>query len=109
MQAELDAELEKHNGSEMIIKQLQKAYTKGSKEHESQDKEAQNLAKEMAKFEQERVKFEEKRKFLTDKRKKLEKTIANSGRAAPRPMRRLSSAQATSRYGLRRFLTSSRA
>ncbi len=82
IQAELDAELEKHNGSEKIIKEFQKAYSKGSKEFESQEKEAQNLAKEMAKFEQERVKFEEKRKFLTDKRKKLEKTIGNSDNAA---------------------------
>ncbi|TPX08142.1 uncharacterized protein E0L32_010209 [Thyridium curvatum] len=78
IQAELDAELEKHQGSEKVIKDLEKAYSKGSKEYEAQDKETQSLAKEMAKFDQERVKFDEKRKFLTDKRKKLEKTIANA-------------------------------
>lgn len=78
MQAQLDAELEKHIGSETIIKQLEKSYAKGSKEFEAQEKEAQVLIKEMAKFEQERVKFDEKRKFLNDKRKKLEKTIANA-------------------------------
>lgn len=78
MQAELDAELEKHHGSEQIIKQLEKAYAKGSKEVEAQEKNTQALIKEMTKFDQERVKFDEKRKFLTDKRRKLEKTIANS-------------------------------
>lgn len=78
MQAQLDDELEKHHGSEAIIKELQKKFSKGSKEYEAQDKETQALLKEMAKFEQERVKFDEKRKFLTDKRKKLEKTITNA-------------------------------
>ncbi|OTA53160.1 nuclear condensin complex subunit Smc4 [Hypoxylon sp. EC38] len=78
MQAQLDAELEKHQGSEQVIKQLQKAYAKGSKDFESQEKHVQTLVKEAAKFEQERVKFDEKRKFLTDKQKKLKKTIANA-------------------------------
>ncbi|KAK4676068.1 Structural maintenance of chromosomes protein 4 [Podospora pseudoanserina] len=82
MQEQLNAELEKHNGSEQIIKQLEKAHAKGNKEYEAQEKETQALIKEMAKFEQERVKFEEKRKFLADKRKKLEKTIANSENSA---------------------------
>lgn len=78
MQAQLDDEVEKHQGSEVIIKELQKKYSKGSKEYEAHDKETQALIKEMAKFEQERVKFDEKRKFLADKRKKLEKTIKNA-------------------------------
>lgn len=78
MQAQLDAELEKHQGSEQVIKQLQKTYAKGSKDFESQEKNVQGLVKEAAKFEQERVKFDEKRKFLADKQKKLEKTIANA-------------------------------
>lgn len=78
MQAQLDEELEKHQGSEKIIKELQKQFSKGNKEYEAHDKETQALVKEMAKFEQERVKFDEKRKFLTDKRKKLEKTITNA-------------------------------
>ncbi|KAI0108809.1 nuclear condensin complex subunit Smc4 [Hypoxylon sp. NC0597] len=82
MQAQLDAELEKHQGSEQVIKQLQKAYAKGSKEFESQEKNVQTLVKEAAKFEQERVKFDEKRKFLTDKQRKLEKTIANAEKSA---------------------------
>lgn len=82
MQAQLDAELEKHHGSEQLIKQLEKAYSKGSKEYDSWEKQTQQLVKEMNKFEQERVKFEEKRKFLTDKRKKLEKTIANAEKTA---------------------------
>ncbi|KAF5561202.1 structural maintenance-chromosome 4 [Fusarium phyllophilum] len=78
MQAQLDAELEKHHGGEQIIKSLEKDYAKGAKEFEAQEKSTQALVKEMAKFEQERVKFDEKRKFLDDKRKKLEKTIANA-------------------------------
>jgi structural maintenance of chromosome 4 len=82
MQAELDTELEKHNGSETVIKTLEKAYAKGSKELQAYEKDTATLAKEMAKFDQERVKFEEKRKFLTDKRKKQEKTINGSEKSA---------------------------
>lgn len=82
MQAQLDAEVEKHNGSAHLIKKLEKAYSKGSKEFEAQEKEVQALVKEMTTFDQERVKFEEKRKFLTDKRRKLERTIASSENSA---------------------------
>ncbi|KAM7204257.1 putative nuclear condensin complex subunit smc4 protein [Naviculisporaceae sp. PSN 640] len=82
MQAQLDAEVEKHNGSAHLIKKLEKAYSKGSKEFEAQEKEVQALIKEMTTFDQERVKFEEKRKFLTDKRRKLERTIATSENTA---------------------------
>ncbi|RYO88947.1 hypothetical protein DL763_005807 [Monosporascus cannonballus] len=82
MRAQLDEELEKHQGGEQIIKQLQKAYSKGSKEFEAREKHVQALVKEVAKFEQERVKFDEKRKFLTDKRKKLEKTITNAEKSS---------------------------
>lgn len=82
MQAQLDEEVEKHNGSEQIIKQLGKAFSKGSKEFEAEEKDTQALIKEMIKFDQERVKFEEKRKFLTDKKKKLEKTISNAENSA---------------------------
>ncbi|KUJ14640.1 putative structural maintenance of chromosomes protein 4 [Mollisia scopiformis] len=82
MQAQLDAELEKHQGNEDGIKQLDKQYKKGQKEYEALDKDTQSILKEMAKFEQEHVKFEEKRKFLTSKQKKLEKTISSSETAA---------------------------
>lgn len=78
MQAQLDVELEKHQGGQQQIKDLEKQYSKGSKAFEAQEKQAQGLMKEMAKFEQERVKFDEKRKFLEDKKKKLEKTISNA-------------------------------
>lgn len=78
MQAQLDDELEKHQGGEKLIKDLQKQYKQGSKEVDAQDKETQALAKEMSQFDQERVKFDEKKKFLDDKRKKLERTIANA-------------------------------
>ncbi|KAH0439201.1 nuclear condensin complex subunit [Colletotrichum camelliae] len=81
-QAQLDEELEKHHGSEKVIKELQKAHSQVSKEHEAESKKTQALVKEMAKFEQERVKFDEKKKFLNDKQKKLEKTIANAEKSA---------------------------
>ncbi|EPE05172.1 nuclear condensin complex subunit smc4 [Ophiostoma piceae UAMH 11346] len=82
LQAELDAELEKHHGGEQIIKQLEKQFAKGSKKCEAHEKETQELIKEMTKFDQERVKFEEKRKFLTDKRKKLDKAIKNAEKSS---------------------------
>jgi structural maintenance of chromosome 4 len=82
MKAQLDAELEKHQGNENGIKQLEKQYKKGQKEYESLDKDTQSIIKEMAKFDQEHVKFEEKRKFLTGKQKKLEKTISTCETAA---------------------------
>ena len=82
MQAQLDAELEKHQGNEDGIKQLEKQYKKGQKEYETLDKETQAILKEMANFGQEQVKLEEKRKFLTNKQKKLEKTINTSEAAA---------------------------
>ncbi|TDZ32888.1 Structural maintenance of chromosomes protein 4 [Colletotrichum spinosum] len=82
MQAQLDDELEKHHGSEKIIKELSKAYSSGNKDFETQSKHTDALVKEMAKFEQERVKFDEKKKFLNDKQKKLDKTIANAEKSA---------------------------
>ena len=82
MQAQLDAELEKHKGNEDGIKQLDKQYKKGQKEHEALDKETQAILQDMAKFDQEHVKFEEKKKFLVGKQRKSEKTIASSETAA---------------------------
>ncbi|ERS98896.1 hypothetical protein HMPREF1624_04088 [Sporothrix schenckii ATCC 58251] len=82
MQAELDAELEKHHGGEQDIKLLEKQFAKGSKKCEAHEKQTQELIKEMTKFDQERVKFEEKRKFLTDKRKKLDKAMSNAETSA---------------------------
>ncbi|QUC20975.1 uncharacterized protein UV8b_05216 [Ustilaginoidea virens] len=81
MQAQLDEELEKHQGSEQFIKDLEKQYAKGSKDVEAHEKHAQGLVKDLAKFEQERVKFDEKRKFLIDKKKKLQRTIDNAQHA----------------------------
>ncbi|VUC30691.1 unnamed protein product [Clonostachys rosea] len=78
MQAQLDVEQEKHQGSQQLIKDLEKQHSKASKESEAQEKQYHILTKEMSKFEQERVKFDEKRKFLEDKKAKLEKTIANA-------------------------------
>jgi structural maintenance of chromosome 4 len=78
MQAQLDAELEKHQGNEDGIKQLEKQYKKGQKEYDALDKSTQAILKEMAEHDQEQVKFDEKRKFLSVKQKKLDKTIATS-------------------------------
>ncbi|KAF4126224.1 structural maintenance of chromosome 4 [Geosmithia morbida] len=55
MQAQLDVELEKHQGGEQTIKDLQKQYAKGNKSFEVQEKETQSLVKEMSKFEHERA------------------------------------------------------
>ncbi|CAH0051013.1 unnamed protein product [Clonostachys solani] len=78
MQAQLDVEQEKHQGSQQLIKDLEKRHSKAGKEFDAQEKQAQSMAKELSKFEQERVKFDEKHKFLEDKKTKLERTIANA-------------------------------
>ncbi|KAL1602740.1 Structural maintenance of chromosomes protein 4 [Paraconiothyrium brasiliense] len=78
MQAQLDDELQKHQGNEEGIKELEKQYKKGSKECERLEKQAQELQKEVAKIDKETVKFEEKKKFMTGKQKKLEKTKETS-------------------------------
>jgi structural maintenance of chromosome 4 len=82
MQELLNMELEKHEGNESGIKELEKAYKRGVREYENMEKESQALTKEMAKFDKENVKFEEKRKFLLGKHKKLEKTMQTSRLAA---------------------------
>lgn len=79
MQAQLDEELEKHQGNEEGIKQLERDYKKGAKECESLDKNNQEFQKEVARIDKETVKFEEKKKFLAGKQKKLEKTKETSG------------------------------
>lgn len=75
-------ELEKHEGNESGIKELEKAYKKGVRHYESIEKETQSLLKEMAKYDKESVKFEEKKKFLLGKQKKLEKAMQTSRLAA---------------------------
>lgn len=82
MQELLNLELEKHEGSESGIKELEKAYKRGMKEYESMEKEMQTLSKEMAKYDKESVKFEEKKKFLLGKQKKLEKSMQSARLAA---------------------------
>ncbi|KAL1984661.1 hypothetical protein VTN96DRAFT_8787 [Rasamsonia emersonii] len=82
MQELLNLELEKHEGSESGIKELERAYKRGMKEYENMEKATQAMIKEMAKYDKESVKFEEKRKFLTGKQKKLEKTMQSSRLAA---------------------------
>jgi structural maintenance of chromosome 4 len=78
MQAQLDGELEKHQGSEEEIKQLERQYKKGAKECEQLEKQNQDFQKEVARIDKETVKFEEKKKFLAGKQKKLEKTMETS-------------------------------
>ncbi|ORY11980.1 RecF/RecN/SMC [Clohesyomyces aquaticus] len=78
LQAQLDEELEKHQGNEEGIKRLEKQYKKGTKEYEQLEKETQAVLKDMARIDKETVKFEEKKKFLAGKQKKLEKAIETS-------------------------------
>ena len=78
MQELLNLELEKHQGNEDGIKQLQRTYKKATKEYEAMEKETQAIMKEMAKYDKESVKLEEKRKFLVNKQKKLDKTMQSS-------------------------------
>ncbi|XHG09668.1 hypothetical protein AWENTII_012709 [Aspergillus wentii] len=82
MQELLNLELEKHEGNESGIKEMEKAYKRGMREYESMEKEAQGLMKEMAKYDKESVKFEEKKKFLVGKQKKLEKSMQSTRLAA---------------------------
>ncbi|PYI32289.1 hypothetical protein BP00DRAFT_369355 [Aspergillus indologenus CBS 114.80] len=82
MQELLNMELEKHEGNESGIKELEKAYKRGMREYENMEKEVQAIAKEMAKYDKENVKFEEKKKFLVGKQKKLEKTMQSTRLAA---------------------------
>lgn len=78
MQAQLDEELQKHQGSEEEIKQLERQYKKCAKECEQHEKRNQELQKEVARIDKETVKFEEKKKFLAGKQKKLEKILETS-------------------------------
>lgn len=82
MQELLNLELEKHEGNQSGIKDLEKAYKRGVREYESMEKEVQGLSKEMAKYDKESVKFEEKKKFLVGKQKKLEKSMHSTRLAA---------------------------
>ena len=75
MQAQLNAELEKHQGNENGVKGLEKAYKQGAKELEALQKATQAAMREMAKFDKEHVKFDEKKKFLINKQNKLEKAL----------------------------------
>ncbi|KAG9385936.1 Smc Chromosome segregation ATPase [Pyrenophora tritici-repentis] len=78
LQAQLDEELQKHQGNEGEIKELEKQYKKGVKECEQLEKRNQEFQKEVARIDKETVKFEEKKKFLAGKQKKLEKTKETS-------------------------------
>ncbi|KAL4775697.1 RecF/RecN/SMC [Aspergillus nidulans var. acristatus] len=82
MQELLNLELEKHEGNESGIKELEKAYKRAMKEYERMEKETQELAKGMARYDKETVKFEEKKKFLVGKQKKLEKAMTSARLAA---------------------------
>ncbi|RMZ84160.1 hypothetical protein DV738_g782, partial [Chaetothyriales sp. CBS 135597] len=82
IEAQLNAELEKHVGSEDSIRQLEKTYKAAMQQYERMEKQSQELVKETAKFDKESVKFEEKRKFVTNKQKKAEKTESTSRLAA---------------------------
>lgn len=74
LQTQMDDELQKHQGSEEEIKQLERRHKKALKECEHLEKKNQELQKEVSRIDKEAVKFEEKKKFLAGKQKKLEKT-----------------------------------
>ena len=78
MQCQLNEELQKHQGNEDCIKNLEKAYRQGSKELENLQKATQAVIKEMAKHDRESVKYEEKKKFLKNKQAKQEKALQTS-------------------------------
>lgn len=78
LQAHLDEELQKHQGNEEGIKELERQYKKGVRECEHIEKKNQGFQKEVARIDKETVKFEEKKKFLAGKQKKLEKTKETS-------------------------------
>ena len=78
MQSQLNAELEKHQGNENGIKNIEKAYKHGAKEYQALQTATQAVIKEMAKYDKEHVKYEEKKKFLTNKQTKLEKALQSS-------------------------------
>ncbi|KAL9104346.1 MAG: hypothetical protein Q9163_000692 [Psora crenata] len=75
MQAQLSAELEKHQGTEDGIKSLEKAYKQGLKEYENLQRATEIVIKEMAKHDKENVKLEEKKKFVKNKQIKQEKAL----------------------------------
>ncbi|MCJ1466515.1 hypothetical protein MMC07_005134 [Pseudocyphellaria aurata] len=78
MQDQLNAELQRHQGNEDGIKELERTYKRGSKECEVLQKATQAVIKEMAKFDKEHVKYEEKQKFLRSKQSKLEKALQSN-------------------------------
>lgn len=78
MQAQLDAELEKHRGGEEGIRGLERQLKMETKEFEKLEQSSQGILKQLAKIDKESVRFEEKRKHLNAKVKKLEKTASSS-------------------------------
>jgi structural maintenance of chromosome 4 len=78
IQAELNQEMQNHQGSEGEIKRLEKQYKAASKEFDAIEKRTQAILSEMAKFDKETVKLEEKKKFLSNKQKKLDKSLETS-------------------------------
>ena len=81
VQAQLNEEVQKHQGNEDGIHELERKHKGGIKEYEALKKATEAVLKEMAKHDKEHVKYEEKRKFLANKQSKLEKS-RQSGRLA---------------------------
>jgi structural maintenance of chromosome 4 len=82
LQGLLDAELERHKGSESEITDIKKQHASQVKQFEKIEQATQATLKQLAKVDKESVKFEEKRKHLATKVKKLEKTKSTSQSAA---------------------------
>ncbi|KAK7520029.1 nuclear condensin-like protein complex subunit Smc4 [Phyllosticta citriasiana] len=78
IQGSLNEELERHQGRQEEIKNMEKQHKTSAKEFEKLNKQTQELLKDLAKIDKENVKFEEKKKFLTNKQKKLQKVLETS-------------------------------
>ncbi|KAI5290037.1 hypothetical protein KEM54_002604 [Ascosphaera aggregata] len=75
MQELFKQEIEKQQGGEGEIRELQKQYKEGLRQCEAMAQRTEAMVKEVAKYDKELVKLEEKKKFLLGKQKKLEKEI----------------------------------
>lgn len=78
IEQQLNEDLERHQGSEEGIKQLEMHCKAGSKAYDSLEKETQAVLNELAKLDKETVKINEKKKFLSNKAKKTEKNFESS-------------------------------
>lgn len=77
-QEQLQAEADRHQGSEQEIAKVNKQHAAEAKHLDTMQHATQAILKQLAKADKETVKFDEKRKHLANKIKKLEKTFGTS-------------------------------